>query len=115
MHILAFILMFVVGAIVAACDGDFSGIAAIGKFVGGAILQDAIHIQKAFQVVALVQRNIIMIHAMMVIMIYTGMETMVMTDTIAMMIMRLAQKMQESNIYKGWSLSDGIYWAIWSI
>lgn len=38
MHILAFILMFVVGAIVTACDGDFSGIAAIGKFVGGAIL-----------------------------------------------------------------------------
>lgn len=38
MHILAFILMFVVGAIVAACDGDFSGIAVIGKFVGGAIL-----------------------------------------------------------------------------
>jgi hypothetical protein len=38
MHILAFILIFVVGAIAAACDGDFSGIAAIGKFVGGAIL-----------------------------------------------------------------------------
>lgn len=38
MHILAFILMIVVGSIVAACDGDFSGLAAIGKFVGGAIL-----------------------------------------------------------------------------
>lgn len=38
MHILAFILIFIVGAIAAACDGDFSGIAAIGKFVGGAIL-----------------------------------------------------------------------------
>ena len=38
MHILAFILIFVVGAIAVACDGDFSGIAAIGKFVGGAIL-----------------------------------------------------------------------------
>ena len=38
MHILAFILIFVVGAIAAACDGDFSGIAAIGKFVCGAIL-----------------------------------------------------------------------------
>ena len=38
MHILAFILMFVVGSIVAACDGDFSGLAAIGKFVGGAVL-----------------------------------------------------------------------------
>lgn len=38
MHILAFILIFVVGAIAAACDGDFSGIAAIGKIVGGAIL-----------------------------------------------------------------------------
>lgn len=37
MHILAFILMFVVGAFVAACGGDFSGIVAIGKFVGGAI------------------------------------------------------------------------------
>lgn len=33
MHILAFILMFVVGSIGAAMDGDFSGIAAIGKFV----------------------------------------------------------------------------------
>ena len=30
--------MFVVGSIVAACDGDFSGLAAIGKFVGGAVL-----------------------------------------------------------------------------
>ncbi|MEI3321584.1 MAG: hypothetical protein V8R92_01375 [Eubacterium sp.] len=38
MHILAFILMFVVGAIIAACDGDFSGVIAIGKFVGGALL-----------------------------------------------------------------------------
>lgn len=33
MHILAFILMFVVGSIGAALDGDFSGIAAIAKFV----------------------------------------------------------------------------------
>lgn len=38
MHILAFILMFVVGAIIAACNGDYSGIAAIGKFVGFFIL-----------------------------------------------------------------------------
>ena len=38
MHILALILMFVFGSIVAACDGDFSGLAAIGKFVGGAVL-----------------------------------------------------------------------------
>ena len=36
MHILAFILMFVVGSIGAALDGDFSGIDAIGKFVFGA-------------------------------------------------------------------------------
>ena len=34
MHILAFILIFVVGSIIAAYDGDYSGIAAIGKFVG---------------------------------------------------------------------------------
>ena len=34
MHILAFILIFVVCSIIAACDGDYSGIAAIGKFVG---------------------------------------------------------------------------------
>ena len=26
MHILAFILIFVVGSIIAACDGDYSGI-----------------------------------------------------------------------------------------
>jgi len=38
MHILAFILMFVVGSIFAACDGDYSGIAAIGKFVGFFVL-----------------------------------------------------------------------------
>lgn len=38
MHILALILMLIVGAIVAACDGDFSGVEAIGKFVGGAVL-----------------------------------------------------------------------------
>ena len=34
MHILAFILIFVVGSIIAAYDGDYSGIPAIGKFVG---------------------------------------------------------------------------------
>ena len=38
MHILAFLLLFVVGAILAACNGDYSGIAAIGKFVGGCVL-----------------------------------------------------------------------------
>lgn len=38
MHILALLLLFVIGSIVAACDGDFSGLAAIGKFVGGAVL-----------------------------------------------------------------------------
>ena len=38
MHILAFILIFVVGSIIAACDGDYSGIAAIGKFVGFFVL-----------------------------------------------------------------------------
>lgn len=27
MHILAFILMFIVGSIIAACSGDFSGLA----------------------------------------------------------------------------------------
>ena len=38
MHILAGILMFVIASIVAACDGDFSGLEAIGKFVGGVVL-----------------------------------------------------------------------------
>lgn len=38
MHILAGILSFVILAIGAACKGDYSGIAAIGKFVGGALL-----------------------------------------------------------------------------
>ncbi len=38
MHILALILMFVVGAIIAACDGDYLGIAAIGKVVGFFVL-----------------------------------------------------------------------------
>ena len=33
MHILAFILMFVIGAIIAACDGDYSGIAEDGIFI----------------------------------------------------------------------------------
>ncbi len=33
MHILAFILMFIVGSIGAASKGDWSGIEAIGKFV----------------------------------------------------------------------------------
>ena len=33
MHILAAILMFVFGSINAACDGDFSGLEAIGKFL----------------------------------------------------------------------------------
>lgn len=38
MHILALILLFLVASTAAACNGDFSGLAAIGKFVGGAIL-----------------------------------------------------------------------------
>ena len=42
MHILAFILIFVVGSIIAACDGDYSGIAAIGKFVGFFVLLFAV-------------------------------------------------------------------------
>ncbi len=42
MHILAFILIFVVSSIIAACDGDYSGIAAIGKFVGFFVLLFAV-------------------------------------------------------------------------
>lgn len=42
MHILAFILIFVVGSIIAACDGDYSGIAATGKFVGFLVLLFAV-------------------------------------------------------------------------
>ena len=42
MHILAFILIFIVGSIIAACDGDYSGIAAIGKFVGFFVLLFAV-------------------------------------------------------------------------
>lgn len=38
MHILTFILIFIFGAIAAACKGDYSGIVAIGKFMGVAIL-----------------------------------------------------------------------------
>lgn len=38
MYILAFILFFVVGSIIAACDGDSSGLVAIGKIVGFLIL-----------------------------------------------------------------------------
>lgn len=34
MHILAFILLFIIGSIQAACHGDWSGIGAIGKIVG---------------------------------------------------------------------------------
>lgn len=34
MYILAGILFFVVGSLMAACDGDFSGLIAIGKVIG---------------------------------------------------------------------------------
>lgn len=33
MHILTLILMFIIGSIGAACDGDWSGIKAIGKVI----------------------------------------------------------------------------------
>ena len=46
-----------------------------------------LHIQEALQAAAPVQRNIIMIHMMMVMMMSIWMETMMMTDTTAMMIM----------------------------
>ena len=36
------LLIFVVGSIIAACDGDYSGIAAIGKFVGFFVLLFAV-------------------------------------------------------------------------
>ena len=47
----------------------------------------ALHIQEALQAAAPVQRSIIMIHTMMVMMMSIWMETMMMTDTTAMMIM----------------------------
>lgn len=47
----------------------------------------ALHIQEVLQAAAPVQRNIIMIHMMMVMMMSIWMETMMMTDTTAMMIM----------------------------
>ena len=47
----------------------------------------ALKIQEALQAAAPVQRNIIMIHMMMVMMMSIWMETMMMTDTTAMMIM----------------------------
>lgn len=47
----------------------------------------ALHIQEALQAAAPVQRNIIMIHMMMVMMMSIWMETMMMTDTTAMKIM----------------------------
>lgn len=34
MHILTFCLLFIVGSIQAAAQGDWSGIQAIGKFIG---------------------------------------------------------------------------------
>lgn len=34
MHILAFILLFIIGSIQAACHVDWSGIGAIAKFIG---------------------------------------------------------------------------------
>ena len=34
MHILTLIIIFVIASIGAVCKGDFSGVAAIGKFIG---------------------------------------------------------------------------------
>lgn len=34
MHILAFIVLFIIGSIGAACKGDWSGMGAIAKFIG---------------------------------------------------------------------------------
>lgn len=34
MHILTLIIIFVIASIGAACKGDFSGVAVIGKFIG---------------------------------------------------------------------------------
>lgn len=38
MHILAFILMFIIGSIMYATKGDYSGLIAIGKFIGFIVL-----------------------------------------------------------------------------
>ena len=38
MHILACILMFIIASVIAACEGDYSGIAVIGKVVGFLVL-----------------------------------------------------------------------------
>ena len=46
-----------------------------------------LHIQEVLQAAAPVRRNIITIHTMMVMMMSTWMETMMMTDMTAMMIM----------------------------
>ena len=53
-----------------------------------AILVAVLHIQEVLQAAAPVRRNIITIHTMMVMMMSTWMETMMMTDMTAMMIMR---------------------------
>lgn len=52
-----------------------------------AIPVSALQIQEDLQAAAPVQRNIIMIHTMMVMMMSIWMETMMMTDATAMMIM----------------------------
>ncbi len=38
MYILTFVFMFVIGSILAACNGDWSGMKVIGKFVMGLIV-----------------------------------------------------------------------------
>lgn len=64
MHILTFILIFVVGSIIAACDGDYSGISAIGKFVGFFVLLFAVlwlFTQPALLIIAIIVLVLIVI------------------------------------------------------
>ena len=63
MHILAFILIFIVGSIIAACDGDYSGIAAIGKFVGifCITIRSIMAITSGFMIIAIVVLVLIVI------------------------------------------------------
>ena len=64
MHILAFILLFIIGSIGAACKGDWSGMAVIGKvilFIALFLIIGYIMINPALLIIAVVIFVIILI------------------------------------------------------
>ncbi len=107
MHILTLIIIFVIASIGAACKGDFSGVAVIGKFIGVIALFICIGLLFCYPLLAIQipqvlqravqKRRIIIIHMMMDMKQFMMMEIMMITDMTGIQTTQMELMMQWMN------------------